>query len=238
LASSGKKTTNINMSDVKIEPSWKSKLQEEFQKPYFTELTTKVKDEYMTRVVFPEPKNIFRAFELVPFEKIKVVILGQDPYHTPGVADGLAFSAPNGNKIPPSLRNIYKEIINEFGIDKYQYANNPDLTRWANQGVLLINNTLTVRNGEANSHAKFGWDKFTDSVITTIARHRPEVVFMLWGGFARGKKSLILKESTNHLILESAHPSPLSAHNGFLGNNHFKDCNEWLESKVGKGIEW
>jgi uracil-DNA glycosylase len=226
------------MNDIKIEPSWKLQLQEEFQKSYFEELTTKVKEEYQSNVVFPEPKNIFRAFDLVPFDTIKVVILGQDPYHTPGVADGLAFSAPKGNKIPPSLRNIYKEIISEFEITDYPYINNPDLTRWANQGVLLINNTLTVRSGEANSHSKFGWDIFTDSVIKTIAKSKSEVVFMLWGGFARGKKSLILQESTSHLILESAHPSPLSAHNGFLGNNHFIDCNKWLESKGGKGIEW
>jgi uracil-DNA glycosylase len=226
------------MTDIKIEPSWKLQLQEEFQKPYFEELTTKVKEEYLSKIVFPEPKNIFRAFDLVPFDDIKVVILGQDPYHTPGVADGLAFSAPIGNKIPPSLRNIYKEIMSEFGVDNYQYANNPDLTRWANQGVLLINNTLTVRSGEANSHSKFGWDIFTDSIIRTIAKHRPEVVFMLWGGFARGKKSLILEVSTSHLILESAHPSPLSAHNGFLGNNHFKDCNNWLKSKGKTAIEW
>jgi uracil-DNA glycosylase len=223
--------------NVIIHDSWKKALEVEFEKPYFSELTEKVKREYLSQSVFPDPQNIFRAFDLVPFEDVKVVILGQDPYHTPGVADGLAFSTLPANKVPPSLQNIYKEIISEFGITAYPHLKNPDLTRWATQGVFLLNNTLTVESGKANSHAKFGWDVFTDTVISTLSNERKNLVFMLWGNFARGKKSLI-SNINNHLILESPHPSPFSAHNGFFGNNHFRLCNEFLESCHQKPIEW
>lgn len=223
---------------VKIHPSWLKVLENEFEKPYFIGLTSQVKDEYAKSKVFPDPQNIFRAFDLTPFEDIKVVILGQDPYHTPGVADGLAFSTKSGNRVPPSLQNIYKEIITEFKYDDYPHLNNPDLTRWATQGVLLINNTLTVRSGEPNSHSKFGWDIFTDSVIRTIAGGKSNIVFLLWGKFAQSKKPIIEAISTDHLILESAHPSPFSADKGFFGNDHFRLANDYLEKYHEKIISW
>jgi uracil-DNA glycosylase len=222
---------------VNIENSWKSLLKLEFDKPYFEELTTKVREEYTKKTIFPAPQNIFRAFDLVPVEKVRVVILGQDPYHTPGVADGLAFSAQKGNKVPPSLQNIYKEIKSEFGLETYENEKNPDLTRWAEQGVLLLNNTLTVQSGVANSHKDFGWNTFTDSVISKLSKTKKHLVFMLWGNFARGKKSLI-DLNGEHLVLESTHPSPFSATNGFFGNNHFKLCNEFLEKKSISPIQW
>ncbi len=227
--------------DVKIEKSWKKILQPEFEKDYFKELTQNVKHEYKTQTIFPAGKNIFRALDLVPFEKVSVVILGQDPYHTPGVADGLAFSTLPGNKVPPSLQNIYKEIIQEFQIDEYVNYKNPDLTRWAEQGVLLINNTLTVRSGQPNSHASFGWSNLTTRIIELLAEKKENLVFILWGSFARKKKPLIQdssKSKNSHLILESPHPSPFSASNGFFGNNHFSKCNEWLLEKNLEPINW
>jgi uracil-DNA glycosylase len=224
--------------NVKIHPSWQTVLQSEFEKPYFIDLTSKIKSEYLTNKVFPDPQNIFRAFDLTPFDEVKVVILGQDPYHTPGVADGLAFSTKPGNRVPPSLQNIYKEIISEFGHTDYSHKFDPDLTRWATQGVLLLNNTLTVRSGQANSHSSFGWDTFTNAVIETIVREKTNIVFILWGNFARGKKPLIEQASNSQLILESAHPSPFSADKGFFGNDHFKLANEWLEKHSMKPIEW
>lgn len=224
--------------DVAIEQSWKQSLAEEFKQLYFGELVTKVKREYQQGPVFPEPQNIFRAFDMVPFEQVKVVILGQDPYHTPGVADGLSFSSKPGNRVPPSLKNIYKEIASEFGYESYEYINNPDLTRWAEQGVLLLNNALTVRSGQANSHKEFGWGTFTNKVIQVLAKQREGLVFILWGKFAMGKKPVILEQSTSHLILESAHPSPFSADKGFFGNGHFKTCNEWLENLGRAPVKW
>ena len=223
---------------VKIHSSWQTALQSEFDQPYFTDLVTRVKGEYTKVKVFPEPQNIFRAFNLVPFEDVKVVILGQDPYHTPGVADGLSFSSKPGNRVPPSLQNIYKEIRDEFGLSEYEFSNNPDLTRWAEQGVLLLNNTLTVQSGLPNSHSKYGWDKFTDQVIRTLARERKDLVFILWGKFAILKKPLITMESDSHLILESPHPSPFSADRGFFGNGHFKVCNQWLLDHGMTEIKW
>jgi uracil-DNA glycosylase len=222
--------------DVQINQEWKSVLQSEFEQDYFAELTAKVKSEYQTFKCYPNPNNIFRAFDLVPLSQVKVVILGQDPYHTPGVADGLSFSSSSANKVPPSLQNIYKEIEFEFGHDKHPHKYNPDLTRWANQGVLLINNTLTVREGIPNSHQTFGWTKFTDSVITTISQTHPGAVFILWGAFAKSKKPLI--DESKHLVLESAHPSPFSAHNGFFGNDHFILANTFLKMKNLKEIIW
>ena len=237
---------------VKIQQTWQKELQSEFDQPYFEELVERVKLEYSTKKVYPTPANIFRAFDLVPFDKIKVVILGQDPYHTPNVADGLAFSTPNTNRVPPSLMNIYKEIASEFGYTNptqgvsplqkvYSYINQPDLTRWAEQGILLLNTTLTVRESEANSHSKYGWDKFTDRVIDVIAANKQNVVFLLWGANARKKKQIIVSpfnEANNHLILESAHPSPLSAHNGFFGNGHFVACNDFLRQHGLDSIDW
>ncbi|MGL4759090.1 MAG: uracil-DNA glycosylase [Patescibacteria group bacterium] len=222
--------------EVKIQEEWQKALSDEFKKEYFKNLVTKVKHEYQTTIVYPKPSNIFRAFDLVPLSNIKVVILGQDPYHTEGVADGLSFSTLPGNKTPPSLQNIYKEIITEFSITDYPYLSNPDLTRWAEQGVLLINSTLTVRKGEANSHSGIGWNVFTDQVIKIISDQLESVVFLLWGNFAKSKINLI--DQSKHLVLQSAHPSPFSAYNGFFGNNHFKLTNEHLLSKKNTPIKW
>lgn len=219
--------------DVKIAPEWKKLLEEEFEKPYFRELRAKVRSEYLKGPVFPPPGKVFRAFELTKPEEVRVVILGQDPYHTPGVADGLAFSSISGNSVPPSLQNIYTEIENELGV---KCERSPDLTRWAKQGVLLLNASLTVRAGDANSHADYGWHFFTDAVIHALSEKYEHTAFMLWGAFAGKKEELI--NWTKHLILKSAHPSPLSAHRGFFGNGHFKAVNEYLK-KHGRGeIDW
>lgn len=218
--------------NVRIHDAWKSLLKQEFAQPYFAELSERVRNEYLQETVFPSPKNIFRAFDLVLPADVKVVILGQDPYHTPGVADGLAFSTPSSNRVPPSLQNIFKELRAE-GFDT---KNDPDLTRWATQGVLLLNASLSVRSGEANSHADYGWHQFTDAVIRTVSEREKHVVFMLWGAFARKKSVLI--DTSKHLILESAHPSPLSAHNGFLGNGHFTKANEYLIAHSRTPIDW
>ncbi len=219
--------------DVKIAAEWKALLEEEFAKPYFKELSTKVREEYLNGPVFPHPSKVFRAFELVSPTQVRVVILGQDPYHTPGVADGLAFSSLPDNPIPPSLQNMFKEIEEEFGI---RCERSPDLTRWAKQGVLLLNASLSVRSGQANSHSDFGWHLFTDAAIAAISRKCEHVVFLLWGAFAGKKEELI--DWTKHLVLKSPHPSPLSAHRGFFGNNHFKLANEYL-AQHGRGeIDW
>ena len=220
---------------VQIHPSWQTRLQPEFDQPYFQLLTDAVKQEYQEGPVYPAPADMFRAFNLTPFDEIKVVILGQDPYHTPGVADGLSFSTKPGNRVPPSLQNIFKEN------GKYPEANNPDLTRWAEQGVLLLNNTLTVKAHQANSHKNLGWSEFTDAVIREIAGGREHVVFLLWGKFAQGKAPLIKEAASTpdtHLILTSAHPSPFSADRGFFGNNHFKQANEYLEKHGQEPIQW
>ena len=223
--------------NVKIEPSWKVALQSEFDKPYFEELVSFVKTEYTQKQVFPEPQNIFRALNLIPLNQVRVAILGQDPYHTPGVADGLAFSSKLGNKVPPSLQNIYKEIKDEFQIEKYNNQNNPDLTRWSNQGVLLLNTSLTVIKGQPASHSKIGWQNLTDRIISVLSQSESPIVFILWGSHARSKKSLI-QSNSNHLVLESAHPSPFSVDKGFYGNNHFKLCNQFLEKNNLETITW
>lgn len=221
------------MSDVKIAPEWKALLEEEFGKPYWKELAGKVRSEYLSARCFPPPSKVFRAFELVKPEDIRVVILGQDPYHTPGVADGLAFSSQPHNPVPPSLLNMFKEIENEFGIT---CDRNSDLTRWARQGVLLLNASLSVRAGAANSHVDFGWHVFTDAAIKAISDKCDRVVFMLWGSFAGKKEELI--DWTKHLVLKSAHPSPLSAHKGFFGNGHFKEANDYLKQHGRELIDW
>ena len=219
--------------DVHILPAWKLLLCDEFEKSYFKALREKVREEYLTKKIYPQPSNIFRAFDLCAPKDVRVVILGQDPYHTPGVADGLAFSSFPTNPIPPSLENIYKEIESEFGI---KCVRTPDLTSWATQGVLLLNTSLTVESGIANSHAEIGWHQFTDAVIHAVSQNYANVVFMLWGNNARAKRALI--DASKHLILESAHPSPLSAYKGFFGNGHFKNANEYLKKHQGGSILW
>jgi len=219
--------------DVHIHSSWKELLHNEFVQDYFVKLATFVKKEYLSHTVYPPPKWIFRAFDECPLDTLKVVILGQDPYHTPGVANGLAFSANEGSTIPPSLLNIYKEIHTEFATP---IPKSPDLSRWAQQGILLLNATLTVQKGQPASHQGKGWEDFTDKVIQHISSNKDHIVFILWGNFAKKKESLI--DLTKHLVLKSAHPSPFSANNGFFGNNHFKLCNEYLKVHGRSPIEW
>jgi len=219
--------------EIKLEDSWKEKLKDEFEKPYFQELIAFVKNEYKTKTVYPPGPYIFRALNECPFEKVEVVIIGQDPYHTPGVANGLAFGAAEGQRIPPSLLNIYKEISNEFGT---KMPASPNLERWAKQGVLLLNATLTVRKGEAGSHQHKGWEQFTDAIIKKVSEDKDHLVFLLWGAFAQKKAELI--DQNKHLVLMSAHPSPFSADRGFFGNGHFKKANEYLKENGKKEIEW
>lgn len=219
--------------DVKIEDSWKEALSEEFEKPYFAELTNFVRSEYKTRQIFPPGKEIFNAFNLCSFNDVKVVIIGQDPYHGPGQAHGLCFSVLDGVDFPPSLRNIFKEINSDMGTPIPKSGN---LTRWAEQGVFLLNATLTVRAHTAGSHQKKGWETFTDAVIKTIANKKEHVVFLLWGAYAQRKAELI--DRSKHFILESVHPSPLSASRGFFGNHHFSLTNKYLSEKGKEPIKW
>ena len=219
--------------EVKIENSWKKVLQTEFDKPYFEELVNKVRAEYKTKIIFPKGSLIFNAFNLCPFEKVKVVILGQDPYHEIGQAHGLAFSVPEGIALPPSLQNIYKEIESDLNI---KVEKNGDLTRWAKQGVLLLNSTLTVEQHRAASHQNFGWEIFTDNVINILSKEKEHLVFILWGSFAIKKSSLI--DKTKHLVLTSVHPSPLSAYRGFFGNRHFSKTNNYLSANNIEPINW
>lgn len=212
--------------------SWKPFLRSEFDKPYFKELSDFLREEYQTKTIFPRKELVFRAFA-TDLNEVKVVILGQDPYHTPGAAEGLAFSVPNSQPIPPSLINIYKEIDSDIG----KHANpHGSLANWQKQGVLLLNTVLTVEAHKPKSHANRGWEIFTTATIKYLNRERPHLVFILWGRDARNKKSLI--DESRHLVLESAHPSPLSAYNGFFGNHHFSKCNEFLEKHGMTPIEW
>lgn len=219
--------------NVKIEPSWKKVLEPVFQSESFINLTSFVKEEYSRENIFPEGKNIFNAFWHCPLDQIKIVILGQDPYHGPGQAHGLSFSVKPGIPFPPSLLNIFKEIKNDLGKD---LPSNGDLTRWADQGVFLLNATLTVRAHQAGSHQKKGWEEFTDEVIKKISEKKEHVVFLLWGAYAQKKAELI--DASKHLILKAPHPSPLSAHRGFLGCGHFSKSNEYLISKGINPVEW
>ncbi len=219
--------------EVKIDSSWQKVLQEEFDKPYFSLLAEKVKQAYKTTKVFPQGSLIFNAFNLCPFDKVKVVILGQDPYHEEGQAHGLAFSVMEGVPLPPSLQNIYKEIYNDVGS---QHDNNGDLSSWAKQGVLLLNSSLTVEEHKANSHQSFGWETFTDSVIKILNDKKEHLVFMLWGSFAIKKGQYI--DKNKHLVLTSVHPSPLSAYRGFFGNKHFSSTNDYLSSLNKEPIIW
>lgn len=219
--------------DVRIEASWKARLQNEFNQGYFSTLADFVRQEYAQAIVYPPAKLIFNAFDQCPFDKVKVVILGQDPYHEPEQAHGLAFSVPSGVKFPPSLQNIFKEIRSDIGVEPMADGN---LERWAKQGVLLLNATLTVREHQAGSHQQKGWETFTDAVVHQLAAHREQLVFLLWGSYAQRKGSFI--DTHKHLVLKSAHPSPLSAYRGFFGNKHFSQTNRYLLSIGKTPIDW
>lgn len=217
-----------------IPNNWKKYLTKELEKDYFLELTKHIKNEYQANTCFPPKNEIFTAFENCPFDKVKVVIIGQDPYHGPNQANGLCFSVRKGINHPPSLKNIFKEIKSDLNVP---YPNSGDLSAWSKQGVLLLNATLTVRAHQAGSHQQLGWEKFTDSAINAISIHKKNVVFLLWGGFAKKKAKLI--DATNHKILTSGHPSPLSANRGlWFGNNNFSLTNEYLSSIGHKTIDW
>lgn len=219
--------------DVRIDESWKNVLQTEFDKPYFESVTAFVRSEYKSRKIFPPAKLIFNAFDQCPFDKVKVVILGQDPYHGDGQAHGLCFSVNDGIEFPPSLINIFKEIERDLSIPVPKSGN---LTRWAQQGVLLLNATLTVRAHQAGSHQGRGWEEFTDAVIRTLAEKKENLVFLLWGSYAQKKGAFI--DSNRHLVLKSVHPSPLSAYRGFFGNNHFSSANNYLREHGQEEINW
>jgi uracil-DNA glycosylase len=219
--------------EVKIEAGWREKLREEFEKEYFAALTDFVREEYRTRQVFPPGNRIFNAFDLCPFNRVKVVIIGQDPYHNIGQAHGLCFSVTDGTEYPPSLVNIFKELNRDLGVPVPASGN---LERWARQGVLLLNAILTVRAHQALSHQNKGWERFTDSVISVLNRDRDNIVFMLWGAYAQNKGASI--DPSRHLVLKTVHPSPLSAHRGFFGCSHFSKCNEWLKERGMEPIEW
>lgn len=220
--------------EVKIEPSWKQILKDEFKKPYFENIVLHLKTEKTQgKAIYPPGSLIFNAFNTTPAENVKVVIIGQDPYHGPGQAHGLCFSVQKGVPPPPSLINIFKELHEDIGIS---IPNHGNLTHWAEQGVFLLNASLTVRASEPMSHAKIGWAQFTDTVIKKISESQKHIVFMLWGKFAQEKRVLI--DESKHFILRAAHPSPLSAHAGFLGCKHFSKANEWLVSKGIDPIDW
>ena len=219
--------------DVKISESWKNLLQEEFDKPYFEELTRFVKSEYSAGQVFPAGRNIFRAFDKCPFDRLKVVIIGQDPYHGVGQANGLCFSVDDGVQYPPSLQNIFKEIHDDIGSP---IPSNGNLDRWAEQGVLLLNAVLTVRAHQAASHSGRGWEQFTDAVVRTIAQRKEGVVYMLWGNYAQRKGQIADPE--RNLILKSVHPSPLSVYRGFFGCKHFSKANDYLIQQGKEPIAW
>ena len=221
------------MVDVKIEESWKELLKNEFEKPYFSELINFVKNEYQTTRIYPPGKLIFNAFNHCTVDNTKVVILGQDPYHGPGQAHGLCFSVPEGIEQPPSLQNIFKEIHDDLGTPIPVSGN---LERWSDQGVLLLNATLTVRAHQAGSHQNKGWEQFTDAVIHRLAQERENLVFILWGSYAQRKGEFI--DRSRHLVLQSPHPSPLSAHRGFFGNRHFSRTNEYLTAHGIEPILW
>lgn len=220
--------------NVQMEASWKEVLKEEFEKPYFKELTDFVKAEYTEQTVYPHPKHIFRAFELTPFNEVTVVILGQDPYHGPRQAHGLSFSVAEGVRNPPSLQNIFKEVRSDLGIEPQ--VGSGDLTRWASQGVLLLNATLTVRANTAGSHQGKGWEQFTDAVIQALSLKREHLVFILWGIYARTKGAHI--DRTKHYVIESPHPSPFSANNGFFGSKPFSKANAYLIKQGLTAIDW
>ncbi len=220
------------MSDVKIHPTWKKTVGGEFQKPYWETLTTYIKNQYATTTVYPPAKNIFRAFDLCSFDQTKVVIVGQDPYHGPGQANGLSFAVNEGINLPPSLKNIYTEIRNDLGITP---SNSGDLSRWASQGVLMLNSVLSVAAGQPASHSGKGWEVFTDAVIQALNKNRRNIVYLLWGKYAQAKGEVIDRDQ--NLVLTSAHPSPYSV-SLFYGNHHFSKCNAYLEAHGMTPIDW
>lgn len=219
--------------DVNIDLSWKSRLSQEFEAAYFVDLVDFVRKEYSQHKVFPPGRMIFKAFDLCPFEEVRVVVLGQDPYHEPGQAHGLCFSVQEGLTLPPSLVNIFREIKQDLGLETLPSGN---LERWARQGVLLINATLTVRAHQAGSHQNKGWERFTDAVIHRLAEEKQGLVFLLWGAYAQRKGAFI--DANRHLVLKSVHPSPLSAYRGFFGNHHFSQTNQYLQSRGSLPIDW
>lgn len=221
------------MAEVRMAEDWKALLSEEFDKPYFNELVKFVKDEYAQGVVYPSGANIFRAFDKCPFDKLKVVIIGQDPYHGPNQANGLCFSVNDGVAFPPSLQNIFKEVASDTGVAMPASGN---LDRWAEQGVLLLNAVLTVRAHNAASHAGRGWEQFTDAVVRTVAERKQGVVYMLWGSYAQRKGAIV--DGAKNLILKSVHPSPLSAYRGFFGCKHFSAANAYLSDLGQEAIRW
>lgn len=218
---------------LKIEESWKNMLEQESEMGYFKTLSAFVKKEYASSVVYPPPKDIFRAFDLCPFDQVKVVILGQDPYHGAGQANGLSFAVHTGVPLPPSLKNIFKEIESDVGVTP---LHDGDLSRWAKQGVLLLNATLTVRAASPGSHQKVGWESFTDKAVQVLSEQKEHLVFLLWGNYAKEKGKVI--DRSKHLVLEAAHPSPFSAYHGFFRCKHFSQANEYLKQKGKKEIDW
>ncbi len=221
------------MNDVRIGGGWKEKLADQFGEAYFKQLAEFVRTEYLSKTVYPNPKHIFRAFDDTPFDSVKIVILGQDPYHGEGQANGLCFSVNQGVQTPPSLQNIFKELESDLG---HPVNRDTDLGRWAKQGVLLLNATLTVRASSAGSHQGKGWEEFTDAAIKKLNDEREGIVFILWGNYAKRKGAHI--DRAKHYVIESAHPSPLSAHNGFFGSKPFSKTNAYLVSRGEKGINW
>jgi uracil-DNA glycosylase len=229
------------MSEVKMEASWKERLAEEFDQEYFKDLSKFVREEYQRATVYPAPKNVFRAFDETPFDTVKVVILGQDPYHGPNQANGLCFAVNPEVKAPPSLQNIFKELESDLGSTSSPQAarvinHDPDLIRWAKQGVLLLNATLTVSERSPGSHQGKGWERFTDAAIKKLNDEREHLVFILWGNYARTKGAHI--DRTKHFVIESPHPSPFSAYNGFFGSKPFSQTNRYLEEQGETPIEW
>ena len=223
----------MNPDHVQIENTWKTALAEEFEKPYFDQIANFLKVEKKNgKIIYPPGSQIFNAFEFVPFDQVKVVILGQDPYHRKGQAMGLSFSVPKGIRIPPSLQNIYKELKNDVD---FEIPNHGDLSDWAEQGVFLLNAILTVEESNAGSHRKVGWQQFTDAVISKLSSGRKNIVFLLWGNFAKSKKVLV--DESKHLVLEAPHPSPL-ARGGFFGCRHFSKCNDYLQKNKISTINW
>jgi len=225
---------NLSIMNIITDSSWNKVLKTEFEKEYFINLTETIRKLYQgSEPVFPQSADIFKAFELSPFDSVKVVIIGQDPYHGTGQAHGLSFSVPDGMRIPPSLKNMYKEIQDDIGTSVPESGN---LERWAKQGILLLNATLTVLEGKPTSHQGLGWEQFTDTVIQTISDKKEYVVFLLWGKYAQDKEKLI--DSSKHLILKAPHPSPFSAHSGFFGCKHFSKANAYLEQHAQKPVAW